>query len=166
MSLLTPDSGLLFWMLLSFGIVVGILCKYGFPVILKAVEQRKAFIAQSLDAAREANEQLARIQAEGDALLAKAKDQQARLMKEAMQTKEQILQEAREQARLEGQQQLEKAMRQIQEEKQRALQEIRQEISGLSIRIAEKIIRRQIEQTEEQQAMVNRLLDEMTLSKS
>ncbi|MGM9760648.1 MAG: F0F1 ATP synthase subunit B [Parabacteroides sp.] len=166
MSLLTPDSGLLFWMLLSFGIVVGILCKYGFPVILKAVEQRKAFIAQSLDAAREANAQLARIQAEGDALLAKAKEQQARLMKEAMQTKEQIVQEAREQARLEGQQQLEKAMQQIQEEKQRALQEMQQEISGLSIRIAEKIIRRQIEQTEEQQAMVNRLLDEMTLSKS
>ena len=47
MSLLTPDSGLVFWMLLSFGIVVGILCKYGFPVILQAVETRKNYIAQS-----------------------------------------------------------------------------------------------------------------------
>ena len=38
MSLLVPDSGLLFWMLLSFGIVFIILAKYGFPFIVKMVE--------------------------------------------------------------------------------------------------------------------------------
>ena len=41
MSLLLPDSGLLFWMFLSFGIVFVILAKYGFPVIIKMVEGRK-----------------------------------------------------------------------------------------------------------------------------
>ena len=65
MSLLTPDSGLLFWMIVSFGIVFVILSKYGFPVIIKAVEQRKAYIDNSLETARQANEQLANIQAEG-----------------------------------------------------------------------------------------------------
>ena len=63
MSLLTPDSGLLFWMIVSFGIVFVILSKYGFPVIIKAVEQRKAYIDNSLETARQANEQLANIQA-------------------------------------------------------------------------------------------------------
>ena len=53
MSLLTPDSGLLFWMIVSFGIVFVILSKYGFPVIIKAVEQRKAYIDNSLETARE-----------------------------------------------------------------------------------------------------------------
>ena len=48
MSLLTPDSGLLFWMIVSFGIVFVILSKYGFPVIIKAVEQRKAYIDKRL----------------------------------------------------------------------------------------------------------------------
>ena len=57
MSLLTPDSGLLFWMILSFGIVLIILSKYGFPVIVKAIEDRKAFIEESLNTARQANEQ-------------------------------------------------------------------------------------------------------------
>ena len=52
MSLLTPDSGLLFWMIVSFGIVFVILSKYGFPVIIKAVEQRKAYIDNSLETAR------------------------------------------------------------------------------------------------------------------
>ena len=55
MSLLTPDSGLLFWMIVSFGIVFAILSKYGFPVIIKAVEQRKAYIDNSLETARQAN---------------------------------------------------------------------------------------------------------------
>ena len=71
MSLLTPDSGLLFWMIVSFGIVFVILSKYGFPVIIKAVEQRKAYIDNSLETARQANEQLANIQAEGPGYLPK-----------------------------------------------------------------------------------------------
>ena len=41
MSLLLPDSGLLFWMFLSFGIVFVVLAKYGFPIIVKMVEGRK-----------------------------------------------------------------------------------------------------------------------------
>ncbi|MBP6635695.1 MAG: ATP synthase F0 subunit B, partial [Paludibacter sp.] len=48
MSLLTPDSGLLFWMLISFGIVVFVLAKFGFPIILKMVEERTNFIEESL----------------------------------------------------------------------------------------------------------------------
>ena len=48
MSLLVPDSGLLFWMLLSFGIVFFVLAKYGFPVIVKMVNERKEYIDRSL----------------------------------------------------------------------------------------------------------------------
>ena len=65
MSLLTPDSGLLFWMIVSFGIVFVILSKYGFPVIVKAIEQRKAYIDNSLETARQANERLAHIRSRG-----------------------------------------------------------------------------------------------------
>ena len=88
MSLLTPDSGLLFWMIVSFGIVFVILSKYGFPVIIKAVEQRKAYIDNSLETARQANEQLANIQAEGARILAEAKEKQNAILKEAFAEKE------------------------------------------------------------------------------
>jgi F-type H+-transporting ATPase subunit b len=53
MSLLVPDSGLLFWMLLSFGIVFFVLAKYGFPVIVKMVNERKEYIDRSLVVAKE-----------------------------------------------------------------------------------------------------------------
>ena len=64
MSLLLPDSGLLFWMLLSFGVVFVVLAKYGFPVITKMVEGRKTYIDQSLEVAREANAQLSKLKEE------------------------------------------------------------------------------------------------------
>lgn len=166
MSLLTPDSGLLFWMVLSFGIVVFLLCKFGFPVILKGIEARKEYIARSLKAARTANEQLAHVTAESAALLAQAREQQAALLKEAVQTKERIISEAREEAVAEGRRQADLAAQQIREEKERAVREARAEIAGLAVAIAEKVIRQQITTNEAQQALVDRLLDEMTLAKS
>lgn len=41
MGLLQPETGLLFWMCLAFGIVLIVLCKWGFPVIIRSIEERK-----------------------------------------------------------------------------------------------------------------------------
>lgn len=109
MSLLTPDSGLLFWMIVSFGIVFVILSKYGFPVIVKAIEQRKAYIDNSLETARQANERLAHIQAEGEKMLAEAKEKQNAVLKEAFAEKERIIEEARKKAVSEAHLQIEEA---------------------------------------------------------
>ena len=95
MSLLLPDSGLLFWMFLSFGIVFVILAKYGFPVIIKMVEGRKTYIDQSLEVAREANAQLSKLKEEGDALVAAANKEQGRILREAMEERDKIVHEAR-----------------------------------------------------------------------
>ena len=102
MSLLTPDSGLLFWMVIIFGIVFVILAKYGFPVITRMVDERKQYIDKSLLAAREANEQLANIKADSEMILAKAHEEQARILNEAVATRERILKEAKTQAQVEG----------------------------------------------------------------
>ena len=80
MSLLLPESGLLFWMLLSFGIVFAVLAKYGFPIIIKMVEDRKVYIDQSLQVAKEANEQLARLKSEGEAIVLSANKEQGRIL--------------------------------------------------------------------------------------
>ena len=159
MSLLTPDSGLLFWMIVSFGIVFVILSKYGFPVIVKAIEQRKAYIDNSLETARQANERLAHIQAEGE------KKQNA-VLKEAFAEKERIIEEARKKAVSEAHLQIEEATRRIREEKEKAIREVRSEIADLSIAIAEKVMKEKIGRDKEQQQMIDRLLDEVSFSKS
>lgn len=166
MSLLTPDSGLLFWMILSFGIVFVILSKYGFPVIIKAVEQRKEYIDRSLESARQANEQLADIQSKATKILAEANEQRNAILKEAIIEKEQIISEARQKAIAETHVQIEEATRRIREEKNRAIREVRCEIADLSVAIAEKIMKEKISRNDEQQDIINRLIEEMPFSKS
>lgn len=166
MSLLTPDSGLLFWMILSFGIVFFILSKYGFPVIVKAIEQRKEYIDHSLESARLANEQLADIQTEGAKILAAAREEQRAILKEALAEKEQIIGEAHRKAVAETRLQTEDAARQIREEKEKAIREIRSEIAVLSVSIAEKVMKEKINRDEKQQTIINRLLEEVSFSKS
>ena len=55
-AILTPDLGLLFWMLLAFAVVFFVLAKYGFPAITGMVEERKKYIDESLKKAHEASE--------------------------------------------------------------------------------------------------------------
>lgn len=89
-SILTPDFGLLFWMLLAFGVVFFLLAKYGFPAITKAVEERKNYIDESLKNARETNERLANVKIESENILKEAHEQQARIIKEAMATRDML----------------------------------------------------------------------------
>ena len=77
MDLITPDFGLLFWMTVVFLIVFFILWKWGFPVIVKMVNDRKEFIDESLRKAREANERLANIKTESESILQEAREKQA-----------------------------------------------------------------------------------------
>ena len=164
-SILSPDLGLLFWMLLAFVIVFLVLKKYGFPVIIKMVEDRKNFIDESLRNAREANEKLANIQSESEALLKQAREQQAQILKEAMATRDNIIKEAREKAQPEGLKILDEAKAQISSEKENALRDIRSTVADLSVQIAEKVMRRQLDQDAEQEKFIERMLDEITQSK-
>lgn len=161
MSLLIPDTGLLFWMLLSFGIVFFILAKYGFPVIIKMVEGRKTYIDQSLEVAREANEQLSRLKSEGEALVAAANKEQGRILKEAMEEREKIIYDARKQAEAAAQKELDEAKRQLQIEKDEAIREIRRQVAVLAVDISEKIIRKNLDNEEQQMEMIDRMLDEV-----
>ena len=161
MSLLLPDSGLIFWMLLSFGIVFAVLAKYGFPVIIKMVEGRKTYIDESLEVAREANAQLSRLKEEGEAIVAAANKEQGRTMKEAMQEREKIIYEARKQAEIAAQKELDEVKRQIQIEKEEAIRDIRRQVALLSVDIAEKVIRKNLADKQEQMGMIDRMLDEV-----
>ena len=153
MGLLQPESGLLFWMLLSFIVVFVILAKYGFPVITKMVEERRVFVEKSLEAAKEAKAQLDNIKTESEALLQQAREDQMKILNEAA--------AAKGQAQAEAQKQLEEAKRQIRLEKEAAVREVRSQIAMLSVDIAEKVIRNKLDNTPAQMSMIDRLLEEM-----
>ena len=166
MSLLTPEPGLLLWMTISFGIVVLILVRYGFPTILESVNQRNNYIEESLKSAREAKEELAKVKETSELILADARKEQKVILKEASRLSEQIMNEARENAVMESDRILAKARTQINAEKEEALKSIRSEVTKLSVALTEKILREKLSSEKEQMGMIDRLLDEIEISKS
>ena len=139
MSLLLPDTGLLFWMSLVFFIVFGILWKWGFPAIIKMTNDRKAYIDNSLQKAHDANLKLANLQQEGEAIKQEAREKQAQILREAAETREQIVRKAEDKARDEGARLINEAKQQIATERQNAAKEIKAQVAELSVQIAEKI---------------------------
>ena len=161
MNLLTPDPGLLFWMVLAFGVVFFLLAKFGFPVIVKAINERKEFIEMSLLSAKQANERLAAIQKEGEQLLAEAKAQQKDIIAGAMQEKQRIVQAAQDEAQTTANQMIEDANLSIQAEKERSLQDVRNEVANLALDIAEKVIGERMKDDTLQRKTIEQLIDRL-----
>lgn len=164
-AILTPDLGLLFWMMIAFLVVFGVLAKFGFPAITNMVEERKAYIDESLRKAHEANEKLQNIQAEGEKILQEARERQAQILKEAAATRESIVGQAQDKAREEGARIISEARAQIEAEKQSAIREIRTQVATLSVQIAEKILRQNLQGDAQQMQYVDKLLDEVSSNK-
>lgn len=165
MGLLLPETGLLFWMLLSFIVVFAVLAKFGFPVITRMVEERREYVEQSLQAAKEANDQLAQVKSQSEALLQSAREQQMKILNEASATRDRIVAEAKAQAQAETQRQIEDAKRQIRLEQDAAIRAARSEIALLAVDIAQKVIREKLNNTPAQMNMIDRLLDEAPVMK-
>lgn len=163
MDLLLPDSGLLFWMTLVFLIVFVILWKWGFPVIVKMVNDRKDFIDGSLKKAHEANEKLANIQKEGESILQEAREKQAQILKDAADTRDAIVEKAQDKAREEGSRLLSDAKAQIEAEKQNAIRDIRAQVAELSVQVAGKVLKKDLSTDAKQMELINKLLDEVSV---
>lgn len=166
MELFTPEVGLIFWMLIPFLVVFFVLAKFGFPVIVKMVEDRKQYIDDSLLVAKKAHAELDNIKSESEVIMNNARKEQVRIMSEAAQTRDNLIEEAKSKATIEAQKVLEDARRQILLEKEEAIRDIRRQVAELSVDIAEKVLREKLGKKEEQMDMINRLIDEINISKS
>ncbi len=161
-SILTPDFGLFFWMLVAFLVVFLLLAKFGFPVITKSVEERKNFIDESLRKAHEAQERLANIEKEGESILQEAREKQTQILREAAQTRDAIVEQAQEKARQEGSRLLDEAKTAIAQEKNAAIADIRRQVAALSVDIARKVLRENLKDDKSQMDLIDRMLDEVS----
>jgi F-type H+-transporting ATPase subunit b len=134
------NRGMVFWTLVVFGLLVVILWRYGWPSLLKSVEEREARIAKQLADAERANAEATRLLEEHKRALAQARSEAQEMLTAAksvaQKEREQLLARTREeQERL-----LERARREIGAEKEKAILELRQEAVDLSIAAASKLV--------------------------
>jgi F-type H+-transporting ATPase subunit b len=160
MNLVTPDTGLLFWMVVIFGLVFLLLWKFGFPIITSMVEKRNATIEKSLKDAKEVEAQMSAMMAEHAQMLEEARKEQAQILREAADTRSKLIADAKEQAREEAAKILADARAEIEAEKEAALRDVRKEVAVLSVSIAEKILRKELSEDKEQREYIDRMVEE------
>lgn len=160
MSLVTPDFGLLFWMVVIFGLVFFLLAKFGFPVITDMVDKRSAKIAQSLKDADEIEARMASWKAEQAQMLEATRKEQSLMLREAAATRARIVADAQAQAQAEADRILSEARARIEAEKESALRDVRKEIALLSVQVAEKVLRHELSDESSQRAFIDQLVDE------
>ena len=160
MNLVTPDTGLLFWMVVIFGLVFFLLWKFGFPIITSMVDERNATIKKSLEDAHQIEARMAGMVEEHARMVEEARKEQSQILREATETRNKILATAKEEAREEAGKILAEARTEIAAEKEAALRDVRKEVALLSVSIAEKILRKELSDEGEQRDYMDRMVDE------
>lgn len=164
MGLISPDYGLLFWMLLAFSAVLIILKKYAWKPILTALKEREKSIEGALKSAERAKAEMAKLQADNEKILAEARLERDKLIKEARQMKDKIVEEAKVLAQVEAQKMIEAARMSINSEKKAAIKEIKDQVAELSIKIAEKLIKDKLADNSKQGEYIDKLLNNIKLN--
>jgi len=164
MDLVTPGIGMIFWSTLFFLVLLFILGKFAWPAILTAVKARNESIRHALEAADKAKEEMAHLQADNQKILAEARAERDALMKEAKNVKDMLIAEAKEKAGEEAKKLVQNAREAIQSEKAAALNDMKVQIASLSVDIAEKILRLNLEESKAQKELVDKLINEADLN--
>ena len=162
--LISPGLGVILWMGVSFLILVLILMKWGWPAILKALNEREEAINDSLNAAEKAKEEMQQLKAHNDDLLKEAKAQRDDILRNARLASEQIIEEAREKATLEADRIVENARENINYEKLKAMHDLKNQIATLSIEIAEKLVGAEMADKEKANSLVAREIENAHLN--
>ncbi len=164
MELVTPHLGLIFWMTISFGLVLFILKKFAWKPIMTMLKEREENIENALRAADKARDEMADLKFSNEQLLKEAKNERDLMLRDARKISENIINEARVKAGEEARRIVDMAKESIHFEKMAAITELKNQLAVMSIEIAEKILREELSNDTKQQAFVNKLIDEVNFN--
>lgn len=161
MDLLLPGLGLLFWTLLSFGMVFFLLKKFAWKTIIESLDQRESGIADALASAQKVKAEMAQLKSENEALMAEAREERAMMLKEAKLAKDKMISDAKDQAKADAAKIIADAHAAIETEKMAAITDVKNQIGNMVIEITEKVLHKQLENKADQQQQIQRMASEL-----
>jgi len=164
MDLIIPSEGLLFWTTLVFVILLVLLKKFAWKPILDAVQTREGNIQTALDAAKEAELKMSSLTAKNEELLKAAREERSIILKEAKEAKEAIIEQAKESSQVAADKILSDAREMILTEKMKAVTELKNQVAGLSIDMAERILKSELADKAQQETLINSLVKDVKLN--
>ncbi len=157
--IIEPGIGLLFWMGITFLILLFLLSKFAWKPILNMVNERETSIVDALNQAKLAKKEMQELKNDNERIIREAKIERDAILKEAREIKDRIVGEAKEAAKTEGDKMIEQARLSIEAEKASAMHDIKTQIGTLSVSIAESILKKQLDSSEAQSSLVENYLN-------
>ena len=164
MDLITPGLGLVVWTALTFLFLLIILRKFAWKPILGAVNEREEGIEQALLSAENARKEMQNLKADNERILQEARAEREAMLKDAREIKNKMVSDAKEQAQEQANKMIEQAQIAIESEKKSAMAELKNQVAQISIDIAEKVVRRELSDKDQQLKLVESMLSEAKMN--
>ncbi len=164
MDLVTPGIGLIFWTGLIFAVLLFVLTKFAWKPINNMISKRSQSIEDALNQAEIAREEMKQLQADNEKIFAEARIERDKMMQEAREIKDQIVGKAKDEARTEVDKIKKAASQEIKAQKIAAMEDIRNQVLDLSVLVAEKVIRKELETSPAQEQLIDDLLKDVKLN--
>ena len=155
-----PEPNEIIWGGLSFLVLFVLMAKWGYPMIMKAMDARAERIRGDLDEATRARTEAETVLNDYRRQLADARNESNRIIEEARQTADQLRKDLMTRAEAEVNELRQRSREDIDAAKGRAMAELRAEVSSLAIELAEKVVGRNLD-AESNKALVDSFINEV-----
>ena len=164
MDLITPNPGLILWMIIIFGVLFFLLSKFAWKPILSSLKERNENIDSALKMAEETRAEMAKLKSDNEAEKAEARKERDLIIKQAKEASERLIIEAKSKAVNESTKIMNDAREAIKQERVAMTAQIKEDMAKFSIEIAEKVIRRELADKKSQQTFVSELIADTKLN--
>ncbi|WP_243473361.1 MULTISPECIES: F0F1 ATP synthase subunit B [Winogradskyella] len=158
------SPGLFIVQTILFLLLIFLMVKFAWKPILNSLNDREEGIKSALDAAENAKKEMENLNADNERLLKEARIEREALLKDAREMKDKIISDATHEAQEKAGKMIEQAQAAIETEKKAAMAELKSHVAGLSIEIAEKVVREELSNKDKQLKLVEDMLGETTLN--
>lgn len=163
MDLLNHEQGFFVWEVIIFLIFLVLLKRITRKSLLTYLKERQAGISQSLASAERVKAEIEQLKKDNEALMAKAQEERATFLKEAKESSEKIISEADEEAKVHYERIMADVYPYIQELRNDAVKEIKDKAGSFVLEIAEKVLRKELSDTVEQENYIKRVIEKSEL---
>ncbi|KAA3619761.1 MAG: ATP synthase F0 subunit B [Calditrichaeota bacterium] len=151
MDLLTPDTGLMFWTVLTFALLYFVLGKFVWKPVGEVLDEREARLNASLEKAEEAQKSAEAALEKNKEMLTEARNEVQELIAKGKKTAESVREDIIAEAKSEATALIDRARKEVNLEQEKALDEIRKLAVDLSISATQKVIGKALSEKEHQQ---------------
>ncbi len=152
---IVPEAKEIFWAVIAFAIVFGLLAWKAWPAIKKGLQDREDKIRGDLEQAETVRTQAETELADYQRQLADARNEAGRIIEEARQSAEQVRKDLIARAEADAADIRAKASDDIRAASERAMADVQAKVSDLSIELAERIVQQNLDRATQIQLIEN-----------